>query len=1128
MDRKIHFLTAFFLCLGLHFGLIAQSTESTFINKYANHSVLSSGKWYKVSVMETGIQRLGYAELEALGMDVDHINPRNLRIYHNGGGLLNELNADARFDDLMEIPIFVSGEADGRFDANDYVLFYARGPVTWQYKSEDGFFIHQPNAYEDASYAFITADLGTGQRIETMQHPSAVAAVTINEFQDHQVYEKDQYNLINAGRTYYSDILDGNTSLSKSFSFAHAKTNRPCQVKVNLAGRNFNAASFELYVNNVLLKTFPISVTAPSSDHAFAYSASGTVTGAVTSDVIGVVLKHVGFSGTTSIGYVDYVAVNAWRALTFEGPEMAFRNPEASDNTVVYQYKISGASSNMQVWNVTDSIHPVKVNGQLSGSVYSFTTYGNEKNEFIAFNGTSFHVPTIVGTVDNQDLHGDRNYDYLIVVYPDFLEQAERLKAIHAVYDPDLRVKIVTPQQIYNEFSCGAQDVTAIRDYCRMLYHDTTPLRYLLLFGDASYDFKNRNGVVNFVPSYEAVQATDIHSSIVTDDFFCFMDENEGALNGSKPDIGAGRFPVTTVEQATQMVTKVENYLANDETTMAPWRNVITFLCDDAEANQFIDHSEYFASKIQSIGGQNLVVDKIYLDAYPQENTPSGQLAPEVNKALNSRVDKGCLVLNYVGHGGEVQLAEERILQRSDVNSWRNGPKYPLMITGTCEFSRYDDHNRTSLGEYAFLNQYGGMIAMFTTARVTQGPYNKKFITYVYDHLFEIEDGVRPRLGDVYRKAKPDGYISDRMYVFFGDPALRLPMPTWSVETTHMEDTLKALQPATIEGVVKDLDGQVASSFNGLVYVSVYDKETSYTTYGDEDVAQREFALYNSLIFNGKTEVVNGHFSISFIVPRDISYRFGKGMVSYYATDYVHDASGKEEGFIIGGFYEEAELDETPPMVRLFIDDEHFVSGGVTGDNPTLLAFVEDESGINTTGAGIGHDIVATLSGPTSVSYVLNDFFVADLGCQGKGVINYRMQNLQEGDYLLSLKVWDIYNNSSVSTIAFKVMNSEYMVLEDPMCAPNPFKDETFFSFGHNQIGNNMDVQICIYDLMGRLVAVLKEQVSGTSTRTNPIRWDGRSKGGERLSAGVYVYCITATNDQHESAYICSKLVITP
>ena len=1097
------------------------------IGARAADSMLASGRWYKVGVSETGIYRLTYNDLSSLGMEVDRINPRHIRVFHNGGGVLSELNAHPRFDDLMEIPVVVAGESDGSFDRDDYVLFYARGPVTWRYKSAQNAFVHVPNCYDDHAYVFITVDRGEGLRLSTASAPTGASNENVNEFIDHQVYDEDRYNIINGGRTYYGDIIDGNGSFVRNFSFPNAKSNRLCTVSVHMAGRNFKAASFQLYVDNALLKNFPISTTTAGSQHTFAYEVSGTATCPMSGNNTEVKLTHVGVSGTTSLGYIDYIEVNAWRSLVFTGSEMPFRNPDAANASKIYNYQLSGATSSTQVWDVTDSIRPVRVDGQLTGTVYSFKVQGNLKNEFIAFDGTSYHSPVLLGTVENQNLHGDRGYDYLMVVYPEFLEQAERLKAIHAVYDPDLNIKIATPQQIYNEFSCGAVDVSAIRDYCRMLYNHSRPLRYLLLFGDASFDYKDRSGTATFVPTFEMVQASDIHSTFVTDDFFSFMDENEGALSGSLPDIGVGRFPVSTVEQATQAVDKVENYLALNESTMQPWRNVITFLCDDAEGNQFFEHSETFARQIRNTGGQNMVIDKIYLDAYNQENTPSGQIAPEVNNALNNRMDKGTLVLNYVGHGGEVQLSTERILQRADVNSWRNGPRYPLMITGTCEFSRYDDHNRTSLGEYAFLNQYGGMIAMFTTSRVTMGHNNKAFITSVYDHLFEIEGGERLRLGDVFRMAKTAGAVWERAYVFFGDPALRLPLPKWTVETTSMSDTIKALQPVTIEGVVKDLNGNVATGFNGVVHVSVYDKETTYTTLGDEGTAQKEFNLRQSVLFNGKTEVVNGHFAIDFIVPRDISYRYGSGMVSYYATDYQTDASGLDEDFIIGGFYENATLDEEGPEVSLYIDDELFVSGGITGDSPTLIAYVEDASGINTTGTGIGHDIVATLTGPMNESYTLNDYYESDMGVQGKGRIVYRMQNLEEGDYILNLKVWDIYNNSGTASIAFRVANSETMVIEDPICAPNPFTDETYISFGHNQIGNNMDVQIRIYDIMGRLVAVLNEQIFGTSARTTPIRWDGCSNSGGKLPPGMYVYTIIAVNDQNETATLTSKIMIS-
>ena len=1116
---------------------------------YAQRSAMASGNWYKIGLQETGVYKLTYSDLSELGVDVAHVDPRQIRMYHNGGGVLPEMNSIARHDDLVEIPIYVYGEADGKFDNGDYILFYGRGPVCWKYDMTKSAYIHEPNPYDDYSYAFVVTGLGEGKRISEVGSIPSPAEESVSQFLDYKVHESDDFNLFMVGRTYYGDKMDLTSTKNFDFSFPNVVTSKLCKVNTALAGRNLKLASFDVMVDNVKKATY--SISSVPNDHVYGYDVGGWVSANPTSETVRVTLRHNAQSNSTSEGYVDYIIVNAWRNLNFVGGQMLFRNPEASINNKVYEYKLSNASQQVKVWNVTDPVSPSVVKGQLNGNVFSFRVYGDADNEFIAFNSSSYCSAKTFGKVDNQNLHGIRDVDFVILTYSDFMPQAERLKDLHNRLDPDLNVFITTPELVYNEFSCGAKDISAIRDFCRMLYLDSTPgrkIKYLMLLGDCSYDYKNRTGVVDFVPSYETVASLNMMYTYVTDDFFGFMDENEGSIASSLADIGIGRFPVQTLEQATQMVDKIERYVVKDETTMQPWRNAVTFFTDDEGG--FVSSAESMAAMLPTVGGEGVVVDKIYLDAYPQISAPGGEVSPEVNAAINSKMEKGTLVLNYTGHGGEVQLAEEKILQRKDVDSWRNAPMYPLLITGTCEYSRYDDHLRTSLGEYAFLNQYGGMIAMFTTSRVTHGPDNEDFNKGVYNNLFRIVGGDHYRLGDVYRMAKTSGSNVEKRYVFFGDPALRLAYPKWKVETLSINgrypgydldsvkindstwrtypvyhDTISALQPVEIEGVVKDFNDNVATNFNGVVSVIVYDKEAELSTYGTAASVIR-FKLRNSVIFNGKTDVKNGKFTMNFTVPRDISYRFGQGLINYYATDYEIDANGNCDSFIIGGFYDEAFEDQNPPEIRLFIDDTLFVSGGLTGQNPLLLAYVADESGINTTGAGIGHDIMATLSGPTRNSYCLNSYFVSQIDEPGKGVITFKMQDLPDGDYTLTLKVWDIYNNSGTATVDFTVLNNAGIKIEELFNAPNPVTDETHFVFDHNQVGNNMKVDIYIYDIMGRWVTTLSEVVSGTSTRIAPIRWDGRGAHGEALRNGVYVYRVVATNDQGETATMVSKLVL--
>ena len=1120
---------------------------------YATRSAMASGEWYKIGLAETGMYKLTASDLSELGIDVTNLDPRQIRIYHNGGGVLPEMNSAERPDDLVEVPIYVAGESDGRFDNNDYILFYGRGPVCWKLETDRMAFTHIKNPYDDFSYAFVVVGLGQGKRIDQASQPSGSANEIINQFLDYQVHEKDLYNLNRMGRTYFGDKMEYTSSQNFDFTFPNVVTSLSCSVKTALAGRNFQAANFAVLVNNVQQAVYPITTTTSSTQQPYGYTVGGWVSAKPNDETVRITLKHNSQgSGTTSEGYVDYILVNAWRQLTLTGGQMLFRNPEAYAINKTYEYRLAGASQQTQVWDVSNPRNPAIVKGQLNGSSFNFKMLGNRANEFVAFNGSGFHSIKAFGKVDNQNLHGVRDVDFVILTYPDFMEQAERLQALHNRLDPDLNIYITTPEMVYNEFSCGAKDVSAIRDFCRMLYLDSTPghkIRYLLLLGDCSYDYKNRDGVVDFVPSYESVESLKPTESFVTDDYFGCMDAGEGDISLSLSDIGVGRFPVQTLEQAAQMVDKIERYVVKDETTMRPWRNTITFFTDDESG--FVKNAEELASMLKNVGGEGVVVDKIYLDAYSQISAPGGEIAPDVNAAINSRMEKGTLVLHYIGHGGEVQLSEEKILQRKDVDSWRNAPMYPLMITGTCEFSRYDDHVRTSLGEYSFLNQYGGMIAMFTTSRLTYGDQNQAFAEGVYNNLFRISGGEHYRLGDVYRMGKSSGGLAEKRVVFFGDPALRLAYPKWTVETVSINgqypgydldsiaindstwqtypiyhDTIGALQPVEIEGVVKDLDGNVASSFNGVVSVIVYDKEAELTTNGTA-CDSIEFKLRNSMIFNGKAEAVNGRFKINFIVPRDIAYRYGQGLINYYATDYDIDANGSCDAFIIGGFYDEAIEDVEGPEIKLFIDDTLFVNGGLTGQNPMLLAFIDDESGINTTGAGIGHDIMATLTGPSKNAYCLNDYFVAELDHPGKGTITYKLQDLADGDYTLTLKVWDIYNNSGTATVSFTVVNNSGMVIENAFNAPNPVTDETHFVFDHNQVGNNMKVDIHIFDIMGRWVTTLSETVSGTSARITPIRWNGRGANGADIRNGIYVYRIVATNDNGETATLVSKLVLS-
>lgn len=1107
------------------------------IGLFAGNSVLESGVWYKMAISSTGMYKLTYSDLASMGVDVANIDPRNIIIYHNGGGVLPKINKNYYPDDLYEIPIYVSGEDDGVFNQNDYIVFYARGPVTWYYDRGKQFYRHIKNVYTSNTYAFLTVGDSAGRRIQTAEVPSGSSVIEISDFVDYAVDDRDEVNINNMGCTWFFDRFDITLQHSYEFSFSNIVTSKTAKIKASMASRNSSTATMRLKYNNNTLysKSFSNYTTTTYASWDTTCFASFTPT----DNTIRIDAAYTR-SQTSSVAWMDYISINVWRYLKMSGNVMAFRNPNCFYDDVVYEYQLQNSSSSVKIWDVTDPINPTMLQTTLTGNLMSFRVNGNEKNQFIAYNGSGYKTPSYVGRVANQNLHALKDIDYLIITHPMFQSQAERLKEIHSRLD-DLVIEIVQPQYIYNEFSCGAQDLAGIRNFIKMLYNNSSEehrIKYVLLFGDASYDYKNTSECL--IPTWESFNSCVITTSTVTDDFYVCLGDDEGDMEigsgsgASMIDLAIGRMPVRTTAEANDVINKIEAYIASNQSTMGNWRNVITLMCDDKD-NSFFHNMEYIASNVNAWGG-DVIVDKIYLDAYNQVATASGQRCPEMNEAISNRMGKGMLAWAYNGHGGEIGLGDERILTIPDINLWDNIPMMPLFITATCEFSRYDDHTRTSAGEMMFTKANGGAIAMITTARTTNG--SRELLVRTFQRMFRMYNGEYPTMGDIFMQSKADYSKVTKVFVLFGDPALRLAYPKNNVVLTQINgkpvtppndtiltnDTLKALSVIELRGEIRDNFGEKMDDFNGIVSVSVYDKENTYRTKGDEGGSVMSFKMRNSMLFDGKAAVEGGEFTITFTVPKDINYSYGRGLVSFYATNYETDANGLYQNIIVGGYNANAIPDVDGPEARIFIDDTLFVNGGITNENPVFYALLKDEHGINTTGAGIGHDITATLTGATNKTYVLNSYYENMYG-NDWGSIAYRFYGLNEGEHRVKFKVWDIYNNSTTVYLDFTVVKSNTIAIENLFNAPNPMTSYTNFGFEHNQSGE-IDIQINIYNLGGQLVKTINDNRYGTSTRIDPIYWDGTSDNGSPLPSGIYVYNVTITNSDNEKCSTFSKLVI--
>ncbi len=1117
---------------------------------YASNSVLTTGDWYKISVNKTGVFKLDYEFFQDLEIDVSNIDPRNIRVYGNGGGMLPEKNDDPRYDDLQENAIEVFGESDGAFNTSDYVLFYAQSPDEWKYNSSDDRYHHVRNMYSDNTYYYITTDLGAGKRIQS-QASEANSNTTAVAFDDFAFHDNDLENLIGSGQDWWGESFDFvNTSENFSFSFPNIQTTVPVYIKSRVAARStVSNSSFTTLVNGSLILTQ--STTPVGAEYTDPYADVDTGEQTFNANT-GSFSISVNFSNPSSgaTGWLDYIELNARRSFVMNGSQLSFRDNESVGAGNISAFAISNSNSTLKVWDVTHIINVKQQDGILSGSDFSFNIQTDSLKEFVAFYPNGAYTDAVeVGKVANQNLHARNAIDLVILTHPDFLPQANRLAAYH--FDRDqLDTLVVTPEMIYNEFSSGSPDVSAIRNFMKMLYDnaegDSSAMpKYLCLFGDGSYDNKERvSGNTNFILTYQGTNSVNPLSTLSTDDYYGMLDNGEGS-NINEPnsddllDIGIGRLPVKTLQEAEDMVDKICH--CQSSSSFGSWRNMVSFIADDEDGNT---HS-VDADKVAKIVEDNYPVynaDKIYLDAYNQESAPGGQRYPDVNAAIQSRVFSGTLIMNYTGHGGTNGLAHERILGISEINSFDNFDKLTCWVTATCEFSRYDDPEKLSAGEQLLLNPRGGAIALVTTLRIVYSNANYQLNSAWFNKVFEPYTGRNATLGEVMMMAKNDliannqGISNTRKFVLLGDPALSLAYPEYNVTTTFVNDhditvetdTLKALAKVTIKGEVRDLSNLKMTDFNGVVYPTIYDKTQTVSTLGqDPSSSPMNFDIQKNIVYRGKATVTAGDFEYTFIVPKDISYSFGNAKISYYSDNGVIDAHGFNDSVMIGGTSDNYLDDNIGPEITIYMNDEKFVPGGLTDENPILFVKLSDENGINTVGNAIGHDITSVIDDETKNTKVLNDFYEAALDDYQRGTVTYPMYDIAEGQHIVSVKAWDVYNNSSEEKIDFVVASSASLALDHVLNYPNPFTTKTGFMFEHNRPGDVLRGQIRIFTVAGRLVKTITFSLSGETISGDPcvseagvingyrisdINWDGTDDYGDQLARGVYVYEVEITS----------------
>ncbi|MCO5233097.1 MAG: type IX secretion system sortase PorU [Chitinophagales bacterium] len=1095
--------------------------------QYADNSFLSSGNWYKIGVEKNGVYRIDTDFLKKLGMDIQNINASEIKIYGHHGGMLPELSGATRTDDIKEIPIQVNGQGQSL-----EILAYLEGPESWELNTLSNSFKYIKNLYTEQKSYFITVSSGAGKRISLASPITDNANIEINTFNDYQHIEENVTNLLQSGRTWLGREIDGTNQVQYNFNFSNIISTSPANISLGIAAKSpLNNSTFQVYSNSTLLKNIYISAVGSSElANAANYSETSFSIANPSSNIpIQIIYSRPDFN---SKAWPDYITLNVTRALSYNQEPLYFRSISSIGENFISQFNINNWNSSLKVWDISDlfNIQEISTN---NGKFKSKTPV---LKEFVAFQNPIL-TPMALGKINNQNLHALQQADYLIITRKSLLAYAHEIGNFH-LQQEGLSYHAIDLEEIFNEFSSGNNDLSAVRNFVKMFYDraasqpETAP-KYLLLFGNGNYD--NRDLGEYLLPSYQSNASFQTIETYVTDDYFGFLDDTEGndVTNTTTHllDIAIGRITVDNLEKAQHSVDKIKRYYS--QSSYGSWLTQMAFMADDEDNNIHIRDANEVADIAQD-QYLNYNISKIYLDAFKQQSVAGGQRYPDVNEVVNNKIFQGLFYLNFVGHGGTNGLTTEKVLTFDDINRWENIDKLFLFCTATCEFTRFDIPKKNSAGERILVKNNGGAIALVSTTRLVFSDKNRVINERFTRYLLDASKTLDKTLGEIVTLAKntTNTRENNRKFALFGDPALKLAFPKNEIVTSEVRsydvptDTLKSLGKITIKGEVRE-NNNLAQNFNGIVNVIVYDKMVVQNTLSNDGSSPTyNFKSRNNILYKGRTQAKNGIFEITFIMPKDINYNYGLGKLSYYANEELWDAVGFDTTIFIGGLVDSIPLDNKGPNVDLYIDNENFVFGGIAGKNSTLYIQLEDENGINTSGTGIGHDITAILNEEHKNPINLNSFYEGEIGNYKKGLVKYPFNNLENGRYKIQVKAWDVLNNSGDGYTEFVVEDKAELALYYVLNYPNPFTTKTQFSFEHNRPGTFLDVKIEIYSVSGKLVKTLQYDQASISRRVAGIEWDGLDGYGDKIGKGVYIYKVTVKNDLGEKAYKYQKLVL--
>lgn len=1097
------------------------------------NSVLAQGTWYKFTAPAEGMYKISRSELASIGIDAASVDPRTIKIYNNGGYVLPENPAISAASDLIENAILVVGQEDGRFDESDYILFYGRGINFWEFDQTSNDIIRRKHFYDKNNYFWITSGGTSGKRIEdknSLNETNVFEQITTNAF---AFVDDDKVNIARSGRVYYGDEF---TPTNKTKTYINSLKNIVPDSNIKYSFSFANAAklsrSFTIYENDVTV--YSINISGASSDYEFGRltKRSFNYRAVLPEDRSVLKINFDAKSNTSDAGYIDYIEIRYSKYLTAAGDSLIFFS---ADTNAVIKYTISNfRNSDNFVFDITDFSSVKRItNAEISGGQFVFQSAEAKGNisKYLAVNSAVFKQIRNPVKVDNSNIHGiAQGADYILITDKIFSEEAERYKSYRENESPyKLKVQIIYMDDIINEFSGGLADPTAIRNFIKYAYENWAQKPYyVLLFGDGTYDYlKTEGDYANYVYTYQSINSEHDVNSFTTDDYFARVSGNDSA-----PDVAIARLNIVSNKDANVIIDKIIDYEKNME--KGSWRNTITLVADDnitSKGIEFLPHTQQ-SEQLTDYVPKSFDIKKIYLAEYPTVITGLGRTKPAVTDAIVSTVNSGTLIMNYQGHGSPNLWAHENVFVRATTIPRLQNNKYFFLTAATCDFGNFDKPSSISAAEEMIFTDSRGMIGGFVSARPVYSAPNAELNEEFYSNLFPGNSATLEKrtIGQAYFLTKNAlSRENDSKFLLMCDPALSLDAPGLPVQIDSVNGIqvnlnpiqIKALSTVSIDGSVRNSNNQIDNTFEGEGFVTVYDAQKIKLI---KDLNQN-VVKQGGVIFNGRVSIENGKFQTGFVVPKDITYENKNGKIVAYVFNDDYDGIGFTTNVIVGGTDTSVVNDNKGPEIEIYYDNLSFESSYLVNPDFKLLVKLNDETGLNTTGTGVGHKLEGILNDEVENPIDFSNSFIGDLNSGGKsGVIEYNFFDKEPGNYTIKIKAWDVFNNLSETESYFTVVSDSSLVLRNIVNYPNPFSSSTTFTFQQN-LDQPFNVKIKIYTIAGRLIKEIEEH--NIWDKFVKIPWDGRDEDGSVLANGTYFYkLVVETVDSRYKENILGKLAI--